>query len=136
MGFEDGAEKDWGKYEGFRVHWDKDLRTFVFDSQEERDRWQIKQYGSVRNCFRTEMEREDGRPLLYHTAPQFKSPDQERRYIKAAEACPVSEYGQLRLDQYLGEVVRLAEGLEKRPEAIKSMPGRDDALAAMHGGSR
>lgn len=124
MGFEDGPDKDWGKYEGFRVRWDKDIRAFVFDSKEERDRWQIHHYGAVRNCFRTEDERDDGRPLLYHTSPQFKDPEQEARYVKAIRSCPVSEYGSLRLDQYLGEVVKLADGLAARPKValLKTMP--------------
>jgi len=55
---------DAAKYAGFKVRWDPQIRTFVFESQEERDRWQVHRYGRVRNAFRTPDEPTDERPCL------------------------------------------------------------------------
>jgi hypothetical protein len=122
VGFDDADKQDWGKYDGFRVHWDKDLRTFVFDSKDERDRWQIKQYGQVRNGFREPDDPDDGRPAIIYNVPPYKSREEQLRYERAASLCPVSASGSLTLDKYLGEIVLLASGLHPVGDAVKAMP--------------
>lgn len=55
---------DAAKYAGFRVRWDREVGGFIFESKEERDRWQVQHYGQVRNAFRTPDEPTDERPCL------------------------------------------------------------------------
>lgn len=93
-----------------------------FASQEDRDRWQVQQYGHVRDGFRTELDRTDERPLLVYAHPFWASAEEEARYERAVKACPVREYGALRLDQYLAEVVTVAEGIRPQGTAVKAMP--------------
>lgn len=62
----------------------------------------------------------DERPTLVYRYPFWQDMEEELRYEKAVAACPVKEYGHLRFDEYLAEVVKLAEGM--RPGGIKSMP--------------
>lgn len=100
---------------------DRDDMVPHFSSMEERDRWQIQQYGHVRNGFRTEHERQDERPLLYYALPFWADAEEERRYERAVRACPLSQYGHMRLPEYLAAVVEVAEGLEPRA-AVKAMP--------------
>jgi hypothetical protein len=103
------------RYAGFRVHWDKDRSAFVFDSKDERDRWQIRHYGQVRNCWREEHEPPDDRPLIVYRRPFWKDEEERRRWEKAAAACPVKESGSLKLDEYLAEVVKVARAIPTGP---------------------
>lgn len=83
-----------------------------FASQDERDRWQVQQYGHVRNGFRDDFERVDERPLLYFTRP-FWEPGEDVIWERAAKACPVREYGAMQVWEYLAEVAKLAIGMDK-----------------------
>lgn len=118
MGFDD---EDRGKYAGFKVHWDKDVNTFVFDTKEERDRWQIKQYGKVRNCFRDPDEPVDEQPVIVYRDPFWKDEDERLRYERAVKAAPPSQYGKMQLHEYLAEIVKLAEGIKPQGDAVKAM---------------
>lgn len=120
MGFDD--ERDSRKYAGFKGRWDKDLNTFVFESKDERDRWQIKTYGAVRNCCREASDPIDDRPLRYEKNPFWKDEGERQRYERAAHLCPVSASGNLTLDQYLAEIAKLAEGIKPQGTAVKAMP--------------
>lgn len=54
------------KYRGFKGAFDRD--TFVFESTEERDRFQVATYGHVRNGWREPDEPTDERPAILHGA--------------------------------------------------------------------
>lgn len=123
MGFDD--DRDATKYHGFKVHWDRDANGWVFDSKDERDRWQLQQYGHVRNGFREPEE-----PLDERRATRFQpKPDwtyeEEMRYLRAVRALPIKEYGHMTPYQYMAATCEVANGL--RPSApVKAMPERAD----------
>ena len=55
-----------------------------------------------------------------YSRPVFQADEQER-YERSVKSCPVAEYGHLKLDEYLAEVVTLAEGI--RPQTmLKQIP--------------
>ena len=58
-----------------------------FDSKDDRDRWQIQQYGAVRNAFREPDEPTDDRPLL--TRAPFWHDGIEQATYEAAAANPL-----------------------------------------------
>lgn len=93
--------------------------TQVFRTPEERDRWQIQQYGFVRNGYRTDYDRTDERPLLIDPWPFWKDASEEERFIRAVRSCPTTQYGHLDLFDYLREVSSLAEGI--KPQPVKAM---------------
>jgi len=99
-------DADLRRYDGFRVRWDKDLGAYVFESHEERDRWQISVYGAVRDAFRREDEPTDKRPLLY-----YNNPPVDLAWLRAVRAAPREHYPNLPLSEYLAEVGKLATGL-------------------------
>lgn len=68
---------------------DGQAKARVFDSKEERDQWQIQQYGRVRNAFRTEDDPIDERPLLYHPVPFWSSESERLEYEHAVEGNPI-----------------------------------------------
>lgn len=65
----------------------------------------------------------DERPTLYWPHKFWKDEEEHERYERAAKLCPVSASGSLTLDEYLGEVVKLAEGIKPQAPAVKTMPG-------------
>jgi hypothetical protein len=94
----------------------------VFRDHEERDRWQMQQYGRLKYCFRTEDERTgewgDSRPLLIYPYPSWRDEEERLTYEHAAEAHPRGP------DEGPGSyIVRLAEAVEGRlAKAGKSWP--------------
>jgi hypothetical protein len=63
--------------------------VFIFESKEERDRWQLREYGHVRNGFRTENEPEDDRPLLVYHDPPFADRLEQATYEAAVAGSPI-----------------------------------------------
>ena len=81
---------DPGRYFGFRGHFDSGV--FVFDTCEERDRWQIQQYGHVRNAWREPDAPFDARPLILHE-PVYRDADEQVAYERAvAEIRPDAHF--------------------------------------------
>jgi hypothetical protein len=112
-----GAEGTNGNdYYGFKGAFDK-TGQFIFESQDERDRWQIQRYGHVRNGYRVEGEPQDGRPLLYYTEPFWESEDQRLTYEHAAESRPQREG-----EGWFAHALRLAAIAEGRMLRMPSMP--------------
>jgi len=109
---------DVSRYEGFRGAWDKALNVFVFDSADERDRFQVAQYGAARNAFRHEWEQTDSRPLPIYPEPFWDGSEEQAAWLRAVQACPLSEYGHLDALVYLAEVAKVANGI--RP--VRSAP--------------
>lgn len=99
---------------------DRDDAAPHFASQDERDRWQVQQYGHVCNGFRDEFERVDERPLLYYTHP-FWEPGEDVIWERAVAACPLREYGAMQVWVYLAEVAKLAIGMDR----LKGVPVKD-----------
>jgi len=64
----------------------------------------------------------DDRPVIVHPHPFWKDEEERLRYERAAALCPVSESGSLTLDEYLSEIVKLAEGI-KPGKPVKAMGG-------------
>lgn len=111
---------DISRYEGFKGSFDKAAGTFVFESMQERDRFQVAKYGEVRNAYRHEHEQTDDRPLLIYPEPFWESSEEMAAWLRAVQACPLKEHGSLDAFVYLAEVGKVAEGI--RP--VKSMPRR------------
>jgi len=117
---------------------DRSEKARVFDSQEARDRWQIAEYGHVRNGFRTDEEPRDDRPLLVRAA--FWDNESERlTYEHAVETNPCRD------GEGAGSyIIRVAETvLERRSRAAaKQMPRpmsrrqRDEQLAKLRAQAR
>lgn len=63
----------------------------------------------------------DERPVIYHPYPFWKDEEERLRYERAVKMAPPSQYGNLTLDEYLGEIVKLAEGIKPGP-VLKDMP--------------
>ena len=82
-----------------------------FASQDERDRWQVRQYGAVRNGFREMDEPTDDRPLRIDRYP-FWEPGEDVIWERAVRACPLRDYGSMDLFEYLAEVAKLARGMD------------------------
>jgi len=59
-----GGDQDAGPYAGFKGAWDKTVGAFVFESMEERDRYQVAAYGHVRHGWREDDEPTDDRPPI------------------------------------------------------------------------
>ena len=77
-----------------------------FHNSEERDRWQLRQYGHVRNGFRTEEEPRDDRPLLYEPEPFWCDETERLSYEAAKEAHPKDgDEGPLAYVQRLAAIV-------------------------------
>lgn len=57
----------------------------VFGSKDERDRWQIMQYGNIRNAFREPNEAPDGRPVLVYPDPFWSDYTEELNYEAVVE---------------------------------------------------
>lgn len=94
-----------------------------FQSQDERDRWQVRQYGHLRNGFREYDEPTDDRPLRIDRHP-FWEPGEDVIWERAVKACPLREYGALDAWEYLREVAKLAVSMDvnagKYP--VRAMP--------------
>lgn len=67
------------------------VKAPVFASKEERDRWQIQEYGQVRNGFRELTEPRDDRPLLTEPDPFWMDYTEQLAYEAAVEANPKRE---------------------------------------------
>jgi hypothetical protein len=121
MGFKD---EDSSKYAGFRVHWDKELNTHVFASPDERDRWQLHHYGKLRNGFLGADEQPDGqddrRPRIVYREPFWRDAAERLGYEQAVAAAPPREYGKLDVFEYLGEIIKLAEGIGKKAPPVQT----------------
>ena len=93
----------------------------VFASQEERDRWQIAQYGHVKNGYREPEDYNDGRGALL-PPPFWNDGSEQLSYEYAVESNPIRE-GEGWLT-YLGRVIAsLPPGLKvPRQRAEKAMP--------------
>lgn len=72
-------------------------------------------------AFRHEWEQADGRPCVVYPHPFWKDEEERLRYERAVKLAPPSQYGKLTLDEYLSEIVKLAEGIKPGP-APRSMP--------------
>jgi hypothetical protein len=101
---------------------DARAKPSVFPSQDERDRWQVRQYGAVRNGFREYDEPTDDRPLRIDRCP-FWEPGEDVIWVRAVRACPLREYGSLDVFRYLGEVAKLAQSMDTAPK-LRAMPKR------------
>jgi hypothetical protein len=110
---------DTSRFEGFKGAFDRIAGAFVFESPEERDRYQRAKHGAVRNGFRFEWEQTDERPLLIYSEPFFESSDEQAAWLRAVQSCPLAEYGSLDLFAYLAEVGKVAVGL---PGGMPTMP--------------
>ena len=117
------------KYSGFKGAWDKDINAFVFASKEERDRYQIATYGSVRNGWREGDEPTDDRPLILHGVCPcagcrqyggdiWQDETERMTYESAAEADRPQDADTLL--SYLGRISRAVEG--KYARAVRPMP--------------
>ena len=95
-----------------------------FTSQDERDRWQVRQYGAVRNGFREMDEPTDDRPLRTDRYP-FWEPGEDVIWERAVRACPLREYGSMDLFAYLGEVAKLARSMDTAPK-LRALPKGPD----------
>ena len=82
-----------------------------FPSQDERDRWQVRQYGHLRNGFRKDDEPTDDRPLRIDRHP-FWEPGEDVIWERAVKACPLEQCGSLDFFEYLAEVAKLAKGMD------------------------
>jgi hypothetical protein len=109
---------DTSRYEGFKGAYDKFAGTYIFESMEERDRFQREKYGAVRNGYRKEDEPTDERPLLIYPEPVWESAAEMNAWLRAVQSCPLLEYGHLDAFVYLAEVGKVSGGI--RP--VKSMP--------------
>jgi hypothetical protein len=75
-----------------------------------------------RLAYRNEWELIDERPCVVYTYP-FWEPGEDVIWEKAVKACPLKEYGHMKLDEFLAEVAHLAVGMDRNKPAVKSMPG-------------
>jgi hypothetical protein len=80
----------------------------------------VKAEDTGRMAFRHEWEYADGRPCIVYRYPFWRDESERLRYERAVSMCPVKEYGHMRFDEYLGEVVKVAEGID--PGTIREMP--------------
>lgn len=128
---------DTSRFEGFRGAFDKAAGTFVFESKDERDRFQREKYGAVRNGYREEHEATDDRPLLIYPEPFWESFAEMAAWLKAVQSCPIAEYGGMDAFAYLGEVGQVAVGLggkvKRMPHVRMSRVERDRQLAKLRG---
>ena len=115
------GKPDTSRFDGFQGTFDKAAGTFVFASQEERDRFQREKYGAVRNGYRQEWEETDARPLLIYPEPFWESSEEQAAWVRAVQSCPLAQYGSMDAFAYLAEVAKVAEGL---PGGVRSMPRR------------
>jgi hypothetical protein len=60
----------------------------TFDSKEDRDAWQLRQYGHARNAFREPDEPTDGRPVLVR-APFWHDGNEQAVYEAAVSGNPI-----------------------------------------------
>jgi len=95
-----------GRYHGFKGHFDSGV--YVFDSMEERDRYQIATYGQVRNGWREPDEPSDGRPMIVRGG-WWGNESERLTYEHAVESHP------RRPDEGHGSyIVRIAETVARR----------------------
>lgn len=99
----------------------------IFESKDERDRWQVQTYGAVKDGFRRAEDATDERPLLIDPYPFWRDWEEERRYTRAIRVCPPSTYGHLDVFEYLSEVAKVATGQTGR-DVVKAMPIGDREL--------
>lgn len=66
----------------------------------------------------------DDRPTLVFRDQFWKDEDERLRYERAVKLCPLREYGHMKFDEYLAEVVKVAIGLRPSGELVKSMGER------------
>jgi hypothetical protein len=104
-----------------------------FHNSEERDRWQVQQYGRIRNWFRTDEDPRDDRPLLFETHPFWVDDTERMTYEEAVESHPRGDAeGAL---SYIARIVEIVTGRYLR--AGLSLPRhqtrreRDEALAKL-----
>ena len=130
-----GEGHDVTRYEGFKGAYDRVAGTFVFESTEERDRFQRAKYGAVRNGYREEHEQTDGRPLLIYPEPFWESNEERTAWLRAVESCPLAEYGSLDAYAYLAEVAKVATGLRggvpTMPRTRLTRRERDERVRAL-----
>lgn len=112
---------DTSRFEGFKGAFDKAAGTFVFESKDERDRFQREKHGAVRNGYREEHEPTDDRPLLIYPEPFWESFGEMTAWVRAVQSCPLAEYGGMDAFAYLGEVGKVAAGL---PGGVRQVPRR------------
>lgn len=108
------------RYAGFKAKWDRDLKAYVFDSQDERDRWQRREYAGVRNAFRREDESADGRPVLVYTHPPL-----DVAWLRAVRLAPREQHPDVPLSEYLAEIGRIVAGITGRGVAVEPQPPVD-----------
>jgi len=93
----------------------------IFASKDERDEYQRRTYGDVRNAFREEHEPTDDRPLVIYPEPFWESSEEMAAWLGAVRACPLADCGAMDTFAYLAEVGRLAlampGGVRKTPRA-------------------
>jgi hypothetical protein len=98
-----------GRYEGFKGKFESGV--FVFESMEERDRWQIHHYGRVRNAWREADDPTDDRPLIAH-APFWDSESERLEFEHAVETHPPGPgvHGNEYLVAYAARIADVVEG--------------------------
>lgn len=107
-----------GRYEGFKGHFDSGV--FVFESMEERDRYQIATYGQVRNGWREPDEPTDSRPLIVRGGA-WKDESERLTYEHAMESNPKgADEGPL---AYIMRIAGLVQ--RRRSAAAKDFPKPD-----------
>lgn len=74
-----------------------------------------------RMAFRHEWEQPDERPCVVYPHPFWKDEAERLRYERAVKLAPPSQYPHMKLDEYLAEIVKLAEGIKPGP-AVRAMP--------------
>jgi hypothetical protein len=115
-------DDDTNPYIGFKGRWEN--RQFVFESKEERDRWQIVQYGHVRDGFLQpdEGRHRDNEPRLRIDKPFWKDADEEARYERAVHFAPPEKHGSMDFYAYLAEIAKIATGIKPTKPIVKPMP--------------
>ena len=134
------------EYIGFKGMWESRSRVFVFESCEERDRWQIHRYGHVRNGFREPDEIEDDRPAIARDRCRCKgcrdragfwNDESERmNYEDAVESFPRGEdEGPMAYSKRIAESVneRYQRALKPMPHTRMSNRARDLKLQLLRG---
>lgn len=71
------------RYQGYKGRFEGGV--FVFQSPDERDRWQRDQYGETRNGFRLPHEPTDERPMVKILDPLWQSESERLEYEHASE---------------------------------------------------
>jgi len=87
---------------------DTAFKAPAFGSKDERDRWQISQYGRLHNAFRTDEEPRDDRPLLFEAYPFWVDDTERMTYEQAVDSHPRGDAeGAL---SYVARIVEIVTG--------------------------